>query len=62
MHALYGIPGGRLLGEQPRHNLLYRWCVALKMEDAAWDRVSDTQNRDRLNGHDAVRAPCLSEC
>ncbi len=56
LQALYGIRSERLLCEQLGYNLLYRWFVGLGMEDAAWDHSTYTQNRDRLIGHEAVRA------
>lgn len=56
LQALYGIRSERLLCEQLNYNMLYRWFVGLGMEDAAWDHSTYTQNRDRLIGHEAVRA------
>lgn len=56
LQALYGIRSERLLCEQLGYNMLYRWFVGLGMEDAAWDHSTYTQNRDRLIGHEAVRA------
>lgn len=56
LQALYGIRSERLLCEQLGYNLLYRWFVGLGMEDAAWDHSTYTQNRDRLIGHETVRA------
>jgi transposase len=56
LQALYGIRSERLLCEQLGYNMLYRWFVGLGMEDAAWDHSTYTQNRDRLIGHEAIKA------
>jgi transposase len=56
LQALYGIRSERLLCEQLGYNMLYRWFVGLGMEDTAWDHSTYTQNRDRLIGHEAIKA------
>lgn len=56
LQALYGIRSERLLCEQLGYNMLYRWFVGLGMADGAWDHSTYTQNRDRLIGHDAIKA------
>jgi transposase len=56
LQALYGIRSERLLCEQLGYNMLYRWFVGLSMDDAAWDHSTYTKNRDRLIGHEVVRA------
>ena len=56
LQALYGIRSERLLCEQLGYNMLYRWFVGLGMEDSAWDHSTCTHNRDRLIGHEAVKA------
>lgn len=56
LQALYGVRSERLLCEQLGYNMLYRWFVGLGMEDAAWDHSTYTQNRDRLIGHEVVKA------
>jgi transposase len=55
LQCLYGLRSERQLCEHLEYNLLYRWFVGISMDDAVWDHVSFTTNRDRLIAHDAVR-------
>ncbi len=48
LQVLYTIRSERQLMEQMAFNLLYRWFVALNMDDAIWDVTVFTKNRDRL--------------
>jgi transposase len=48
VQILYTIRSERLLMEQLDYNLLFRWFVGLKMDDAVWDHSTFSKNRDRL--------------
>ena len=45
---LYSIRSERQLMEQMNYNLLFRWFVGLEMDDAVWDVMVFTKNRERL--------------
>jgi transposase len=46
--AFYSIRSERQLVEQIDYDLLFRWFVALGIEDPIWDATTFTTNRDRL--------------
>jgi transposase len=46
--AFYSIRSERQLVEQLDYNLLFRWFVGLGMDDAVWNHVVFSKNRDRL--------------
>jgi IS5 family transposase len=46
----------RVLMEQMRYNLLFRWFVGLAIEDAVWDHAVFSKNRDWLLEHEVVEA------
>jgi transposase len=48
LQALYSVRSERLLMEQLDYNLLFRWFVGLRMDDAVWDVTVFTKNRQRL--------------
>lgn len=51
MYAAHGRPSiapERLLVEQIRYDLLFRWFIGLGMDEAVWDATSFGKNRDRL--------------
>lgn len=48
LQVLYSIRSERLLVEQLDYNLLFRWFVGLKADDAVWDHSTFSKNRDRL--------------
>lgn len=48
IQLLYSVRSERLLVEQIRYNLLFRWFIGLGMDDAVWHATTFTQNRDRL--------------
>jgi transposase len=56
VQALYTVRSERLLMEQLRYNLLFRWFVGLSMDDPVWDPTTFTKNRDRLLGGDIADA------
>jgi len=56
LQILYTIRSERLLMEQLDYNLLFRWFVGLRMDDAVWDATVFTKNRERLLAGDVARA------
>ncbi len=48
IQVLYSVRSERLLVEQIRYNLLFRWFIGLGMDEAVWHATTFTQNRDRL--------------
>jgi transposase len=56
LQVFYSVRSERMLMEQMRYNLLFRWFVGLAIEDAVWDRSVFSKNRDRLLEHDVVEA------
>ena len=56
LQALYSIRSERQLCEQLGYNLLYRWFVGLKPDEAVWDPTTFTQNRSRFEEHGLYRA------
>ena len=56
VQALYTVRSERLLMEQLRYNLLFRWFVGLSMDDPVWDPTTFTKNRDRLLAGDIADA------
>jgi transposase len=56
LQILYTIRSERLLMEELDYNLLFRWFVGLRMDDAVWDATVFTKNRERLLAGDVARA------
>jgi transposase len=54
VQVLYSIRSERMLVEQLRYNLLFRWFVGLAIEDQVWDHSSFTKNRERLVAAGAI--------
>jgi len=52
---LYTIRSERMLVEQLRYNLLFRWFVGLGMNEEVWHATVFTKNRDRLLEGDVAR-------
>ena len=48
LQVLYSVRSERLLREELNYNLLVRWFVGLKMDDAVWHPTVYSKNRDRL--------------
>ena len=48
LQVLYTIRSERQLIEQLDYNLLFRWFVGLRMDDAVWHPTTFTKNRERL--------------
>lgn len=54
LQIFYSIRSERLLMEQTQYNLLFRWFIALSLDDMVWVPIVFTKNRERLIAHDAV--------
>jgi transposase len=52
--ALYSIRSERLFCEQLDYNLLFRWFVRMRMDEAAFDHSTFSANRARLLAHDVT--------
>jgi transposase len=48
LQAFYTIRSERQLMEQIDYNILFRWFVALSMDDRVWDASTFSKNRERL--------------
>jgi transposase len=48
LQILFSVRSERLLMEELRYNLLYRWFVGLSMQDSVWDASVFSKNRERL--------------
>src|SRR3954465_15203225 len=48
LQVLYTGRSERMLMENLEYNLLFRWFVALKMDEPVWDVTVFTKNRERL--------------
>lgn len=46
----------RMLMEQIRYNMPFRWFVGLAIDDAVWDHSVFSKNRDRLLEHQVIEA------
>lgn len=55
IQLLYSVRSERLLVEQIRYNLLFRWFIGLGMDEAVWDQTTYSKNRDRLLEHEVSR-------
>lgn len=55
IQLLYTVRSERLLVEQIRYNLLFRWFIGLGMDEAVWDATTFSKNRDRLLAHEVSR-------
>lgn len=55
LQILYSIRSERMLVEQLRYNLLFKWFVGLGIDETVWDATSFTKNRERLLGQDVAR-------
>lgn len=56
LQVFYSVRSERMLMEQMRYNLLFRWFVGLAIEDVVWDHSVFSKNRDRLLEHEVVEA------
>ena len=48
LQAFYGLRSERQIMERLEFDRLFRWCVGLGIDDAAWDPTTFGKNRDRL--------------
>lgn len=60
LQLFYSLRSERMLVEQLRYNLLFRWFVGLAIDEAVWDHSVFSKNRDRLND-ESVAAEFLRE-
>lgn len=56
LQVFYSVRSERMLMEQMRYNMLFRWFVGLSMDDVVWDHSVFSKNRDRLLAHEVVEA------
>jgi transposase len=56
LQVLFSIRSERMLVEQLRYNLLFRWFVGLSLEDQVWDATVFSKNRERLLEGDIAQA------
>jgi transposase len=48
LQVFYSVRSERMLMEQMRYNMLFRWFVGVSMDEAVWDHSVFSKNRDRL--------------
>ncbi|NCT66722.1 MAG: IS5 family transposase [Rhodanobacteraceae bacterium] len=60
LQLFYSLRSERMLMEQLRYNLLFRWFVGIALDEAVWDHSVFSKNRDRLNDA-SVAAEFLQE-
>jgi transposase len=48
LQIFYSVRSERLLIEQLRYNLLFRWFVGMEMDEAVWNHAVYSKNRERL--------------
>jgi transposase len=56
LQVFYTVRSERMLMEQIRYNMLFRWFVGLAIDDAVWDHSVFSKNRDRLLEHEVIEA------
>ncbi len=56
LQVFFSVRSERMLMEQIRYNMLFRWFVGLAIDDAVWDHSVFSKNRDRLLEHDVVES------
>jgi transposase len=56
LQVFYSVRSERMLMEQMRYNMLFRWFVGLAIEDTVWDHSVFSKNRDRLLEHEVVES------
>jgi len=55
LQLLYSVRSERMLIEQLRYNLLFRWFVGLQIQETVWDATVFSKNRERLIKGDIAR-------
>ena len=53
--GLYSVRSERQFCEQLGYNLLFRWFLDMKLEEASFDATVFSKNRDRLMEHEVGR-------
>src|SRR4029077_20710866 len=48
LQIFYSVRSERLLMEQLRYNLLFRWVVGMEMDEEVWNHAVFSKNRERL--------------
>lgn len=56
LQVFYSVRSERMLMEQMRYNMLFRWFVGLAMEDDVWNHSVFSKNRDRLLEHKVIES------
>jgi transposase len=56
LQVFYSVRSERMLMEQLRYNLLFRWFVGLHLHDEVWDATVFSKNRRRLLDGDVAQA------
>lgn len=56
LQVFYSVRSERMLMEQIRYNMLFRWFVGLAIDDTVWDHSVFSKNRDRLLEHAVIEA------
>src|SRR5487761_1959089 len=56
LQVFYSVRSERMLMEQMRYNLLFRWFVGLAIEDTVWDHSVFSRNRDRLLENEVIES------
>ncbi len=56
LQVFYSIRSERMLMEQMRYNMLFRWFVGVAIDDPVWDHSVFSKNRDRLLEHEVIEA------
>ncbi len=55
LQVFYSIRSERMLIEQLRYNMLFRWFVGLSIDDPVWDATTFTKNRERFLDGDIAK-------
>lgn len=56
LQIFYSVRSERMLCEQMKYNLLFRWFVGIPIDQAVWDHSVFSKNRDRLLEHEVIEA------
>ena len=56
LQIFYSVRSERMLCEQMKYNLLFRWFVGLAMDEKVWDHSVFSQNRQRLLNEEIAEA------
>src|SRR5487761_2595609 len=56
LQVFYSVRSERMLMEQMRYTLLFRWFVGLAIEDTVWDHSVFSKNRDRLLENEVIES------